>query len=452
MTDLSKLSDEELLRLYQGGQGSQGSQPSEGGNLANLSDADLQRLHAEDQPAYSGSLLPFSRDGRGNVSFDSDAGILGFLKGLVTGPQRAMRGEMSKDDMARWGADVALTLSPNAPGLRAGQGVAGAAITKRAKITPPSAQALREAADSQYEQARGLGVEYAPKAVSDLASGLQRRLNEEGTLANLAPQTHGILNDLANPPPGAVSAPIQNLEAARRAFGHARGAFANPAEQRAAGIAQDGLTGFLEGSVPQSVVAGPAPTAAGLYRDARANYAASRRSNLLQGIDESADLQAAAAHSGSNLDNTIRQRLRVLRDNPSRIAGFDEAERAAIDGAIRGGPGRNTARFLGNIMGGGGGLGMAAGGSIGGTIGAAVGGAPGAFVGGLAVPAAGAGLKGASNRLAQRALRGVDEMTRMRSPLAQALQAQAGPAPALSPAQEAIIRLLLAEQMQGQPQ
>lgn len=50
------------------------------------------------QPAYSGAVLPFSRDVFGNTSFDSNAGLLGLAKRAFTAPGDATSGRLPMTD------------------------------------------------------------------------------------------------------------------------------------------------------------------------------------------------------------------------------------------------------------------------------------------------------------------------------------------------------------------
>lgn len=99
---------------------------------------------------------------------------------------------------------------------------------------------------------------------------------------------------------------------------------------------------------------------------------------------------------------------------------------------VQGGRGRNTARYIGNLFGGGGGIGQYVTGTapvVGGSLGFGVGGPTGAGVGAAlgAVPVVtGAVAKSVANALARRDLRAADELLRKRSPLFQERQTAAG--------------------------
>jgi hypothetical protein len=162
-------------------------------------------------------------------------------------------------------------------------------------------------------------------------------------------------------------------------------------------------------------------------------------------------LRTAAANTGLNLDNTIRQRIADLLLDKRRTAGFSAAEKEALEGIVTGTGTRNALRDFGNTFGGGGGIagpliGMMAGGYTGGASNAAVGAAI-----GLGLPAAGRAARVTANSMTMRELMKADEAVRQRSPLYESIKAGT-PAEVISPEQRAIlIRLLMQSQSAQAP-
>lgn len=369
---------------------------------------------------YSGSILPFSKDEQGNVRFDPKAGILGALLSGATLPGDVYAGRVdpqSEEGLART-IDLATFASPMNPGVRAGDmavpGVKSALV--RREMEPPTAEALKAASSAGYDAARDMGVHYSSDAVKKLVDEIRFQLGQDGIVEIGAPKTYRILDELGAPPEGST-APLAGLEAARRAFQKSGGRdFANPTDQEAARRVVGRLDDFMGSPDPASVVAGPAAAAGETVAAARGNYAAAKRSERLQGIEDSADLRAAAADSGLNTENALRQRAVSLLQSPKDIAGYSPAERAAIEAVARGTAAANTLRFVGNLLGGGGGLGAVASGAVGGMAGSAFGGPAGMVMGALS-PALGLGAKKVAAALARARLNAADEMVRRRSPL-----------------------------------
>jgi hypothetical protein len=207
------------------------------------------------------------------------------------------------------------------------------------------------------------------------------------------------------------------------------------------------MDGFLAQPDPQSVVAGPVAAATKALADARANHAAFKRSETLSTIGRSAERRAASANSGQNLDNSIRSRIASALERPKVSGGYDAAERAALEGVAEGANVANASRYVGNLLGGGGGLGAAVTGALGAAAGSTLG--PAGIAAGIALPAVGFGAKQLANNMTRGALGKVGAMTRQRSPLYRDMLAQTPMTP-ISPEQRALVMRLLMQGMSGQ--
>lgn len=404
----------------------------------------------EGQPdlSYTSSVLPFSADREGNVSFDTNAGIIGSFKRAFMLPGDVYAGKVdpgSEEGLGR-AIEFAGAFSPMNPAVRAGEAIVpGAAGTlRRAEVKPPSAERLSEAAAMEYDKLRSMGVDYSSSAVQGLARDLQSGLEQDGVIAELAPKTFSILGKLQAAPKGSV-APLSGLEAARRTFGNAAADFANPTEQLAAQRAREALAEFISKPDPAAVVGGNADDAAKVIQNARGNYAASKRSERLSGIQDEGELRAAAANSGQNSGNSTRQRIVSLLLNKKKSAGFNDEEIAALRSVAEGSAAANTSRYVGNLLGGGGGLGAATTGFMGASAGA-MSGSPGMAVAGAALPLLGAASKKFSNSLTERALAEADALTRQRSPLYRDMAENAPMEAQTSPGVQAVLRALLLSQ------
>lgn len=376
--------------------------------------------------AYTSGILPFSRDETGRVSFDSNAGLLGMVKNAFMTPGRAMSGELqvmgpdgrTTPEAIEQGFNFASVFSPSAPAMRSGSGIIPGEGQQVRRSTPPapSVDDLYAAADDSFNAMRETGVDYASDAVKNAALNLKRALESEGYDAEVAASTHRILDKLSNPPEGSVAS-IKNLHSARKTFRKIAQNFNNPPDQSAASQAIRALDDFIANPDPSAVLAGSADDAAAALRSANSNFAAAKRSDLLSGIERNADLRAAAANSGANTGNAIRQRVASAIMQPKQVSGFSPEEIAALESIVKGTPMQNATRYVGNLLGGGGGLGQMLTGGLGAGFGAASMGTGGAALGAAAPVAVGVASKGLSNALTRRALNSADEMVRMRSDL-----------------------------------
>lgn len=424
--------------------------------------AELERRKtpvAADQ-SYKSSILPLSKDAAGNVSFDSNAGILGSLKSAFTLPGdvytgkeqlRGADGEITPEVIGR-AVDFASTFSPPTPGLRSGSGIIPGEKQQLRKSIPevPTADDLFAEAGRNYNTMRESGVDYASDAVKNTAQALKGKLEEQGFDAEVAGKTHRILDKLSSPPEGSV-ANIKGLHSARKTFGKIAQNFTDPTDQSAASQAIRGLDEFIGSDDPAAVVAGAASDAASALKAGNANYAAASRSDSLTGIERAADLRASAANSGANTGNAIRQRVASALLKPKDTAGYSPEEIAALEQIVTGTPTQNATRYIGNLLGGGGGLGQMLTAAVGAGTGAAAGGQVGAAIGAAAPLAIGTTSKAISNALTRRALQSADKAVRSRSPLYEAMK-EAAPMEAVRQARtEALIRALMMGGQPGQP-
>lgn len=415
----------------------------------------------KEQP-YSGSVLPFSKDDQGKVSFDSNAGILGTLKRAVMAPGDVLKGKFDPlgDEARARATEFAGAFSPIPAPMRAGEraipGVLQNMKEKKPKV--PTAEELRAEATKGYNKARDSEVEYPAKSVTDMAGNVQRALEADGIIAELSPKTFTILGKLQNPPEGGV-ATVAGLDAARKALNHAAGDFTNKTEQAAASRAIKAVDDFLMVGGQEGAVAGapaaPGDIAASLreqvartIREARGNYAAASRSDKLTGIEENAELRASAANSGQNLGNTLRQRLAGLLANPKQLRGYSDEEVAAMKEVVEGTASSNTLRRISNLLGGGGGLGQTLVMGAGAGLGGYTAGGPGATIGATLLPAIGAASRSGANALTSRQVGKVDEMIRQRSPLYEQRKANPGMTPDVSPYQLNLLRLFMEGQLE----
>lgn len=408
---------------------------------------------------YSGAILPFSKDAQGRVSFDSNAGIVGAVRRALTLPGEVYRGEIDpKSDagIAR-AAEMAGVVSPMTPAVRATGAVIPGETTamKRQAVNPPTIEELKAASQSGYSAVRGMGAEYPAQAATQMASGLRANLEKEGFLAAQAPSTHAVIDGLSSAPATAPGErafmPFEGLESARKSFGRTAGNFQNPTDQLAARHGIEAIDKFFEANAPQGVMAGAdaakGPDIIGLLKDARANYAAAKRSENIADANYRAELQAARAGSGTNTDNSIRQRITSILLNDKKSAGYNPAEITALEGVVEGSKPRNAMRFIGNLLGGGGGLGGMAGIAAGAGGGAMAGGPVGGTIGAMAAPAIGAASKFGANKLAEKSLENADKMVRMRSPLYEMLASEAPMIPENRSGEMTLLRMLLGENL-----
>lgn len=338
------------------------------------------------------------------------------------------------------GAEAAAVMMPMSPGAR--RMVPGAA--PRA----PTREELKAAGSAGFNTARGMGVDYDPAFVSQFASVARAKLEERGFNPLVAKNTFKVLRDLerGGQMPG-VYAQFDGLHTAIQALRKGT----TDQDNAAGGIVAQALRGVISNPPAQAVVRGPAEELGQVFDDAMGNWAALERSKEVSGRISRAERRASAANSGRNIDNTLRQRVADVLDGieKGRLKGYSASEVAALNDFVKGNKKRNSARYIANLLGGGGGLGSVVTAMGAGAAGGYAGGTASGLMAGAAIPAIGWGAKSLQNRMGRNAIGNVDEAIRMRSPLYGSMP-MGPPRPALGPQLEMnALRALMAQQNGG---
>lgn len=339
-------------------------------------------------------------------------------------------------------ADLAGLASPLNPAARAGdKAIPGVAKVLR---TPevPTAEALKGTAAEGFNAAKGMGVEFPAPAMSRLGDVLERNLQDKGILPEHAPTAYATIARLRDAPEGAV-ATISDIHNLRQAFGNAAGSTTHRKDALAGSMGVELVDRILQAVAAKGDVAGPAASASQALIDAIGNYGAGMRSETVTGKTDLAALRAKVSNSGQNLDNATRQRFVDIASEGKAARGFNDSEIAQALRLAEGSSATNTARFVGNALGGGGGLGMAITSGAGAAGGALLGGPVGAGVGATVGPVLGASSKALANALTRREAGKLDELVRMRSPLYESNVANPGTVEGSRSGMEQLVRALM---------
>ncbi len=321
----------------------------------------------------------------------------------------------------------------------------GASVLAHKAVTPkaatgPVAEDLATAAKQNYQDVHALGVELKPQSVDRLVTGIQGDLANDGFTARNAKPVYDALDSLKAPTKAVTTQEFDNL---RKELVQARQSI-DGTVRNAASRSINAMDDYLAKINPADVLKGNAKQAAALFGEARGNYAALKRTEMVQGKLDLAELNAATANSGGNIDNATRQAIKQLikPDKYGKIpavkAGYSQSEIAQMQKIARGTSFGNLTRTAGNLLGGGGGLGALAAGAYG-THEA---GAP-----GIALPLIGRGLRGLGNRMTTNAGQRLAAQVAMRSPEGRAyaaMQARNPISPGLSALQTGLLAGLFA--------
>lgn len=347
-------------------------------------------------------------------------------------------------EIARAAGDMANPLMLPAKGIGA---ISDEAKRLTRPINAPTTEELYDAADAAYHDPSIKDLVVKPSAFQQWKDQAVVELNNEGFNDVLSPKSFGVLQKLSDVPAGGFVTG-QTFETLRRSLKKAAAA-TDPTEAETARRLISSLDDFL-GNVPKgAVLRGDTSKVSAALTDARGNYAAAKRSDQIDDALERAQRQAGAANSGMNLDNATRQRVKDILNSAKKRRGFSDEEIAQMEAIVRGSKVENLSRRIGNMLGGGGGLGTTLVASGGAATGAASGHVVGAAIGAMA-PVIGYGFKKLSAAMSQADVRRLQELVRSRSPLGRQMQSslgkfgKAGVAANGSPSPQNIARLMLA--------
>jgi hypothetical protein len=210
------------------------------------------------------------------------------------------------------------------------------------------------------------------------------------------------------------------------------------ADRKAAREVRAALDDFTINPPPGAVSPANARSAANvseLQSIARASNAGLERSRTIANMRQSVENKTARQNSGLNAENVMRGHAEQML-NPmtpgsrARLAGYSPDEVGALRNILHPGPRAEALRYVGNFLGGGGGLGAAAATALG------AGGyiynsedAKGGTLGGAAAAGAGLGLRLLANRGANQRMQALQDLVGQRNPLYQNRAARAPLAP-----------------------
>lgn len=335
------------------------------------------QLDAPPDANYRGKILPISRDAQGNLNYtdtgiplapnsafgtgtlklpiDLTAGIPGSILDamklpgdVATGAQPTpYSGGPAQPDPALLArtANMAMTINPAAPG-------------RGALPEVPSARALADTANTQYDAFRNSGLQVTGTGVYKTLTDLTPQLRAKGFIVDPTSELGVALRDIGNSSNGpyTISPGVYDaagLDAARQnlsKIASGKGPQAEPA-----GMALNALDDYMTNLPmnPQHLAqTNTADVGAAIQnlQDARANYGAAKRSDALTGslrdysntgiLDQAVGKAESNAAGTANLDQLIRTRLNAFMSGPGaaqRLAGFSDAEKQALQQVASGG-------------------------------------------------------------------------------------------------------------------
>jgi hypothetical protein len=274
------------------------------------------------------------------------------------------------------------------------------AEARAVRAATPALADVKSEATNAYNAltARNVATPIPQSTLDNLASDITTTLNNKGIRPSNASSIHAAVDEI-KAPATAGAADVVDLVAARQSIKELLGK--HDTNKSGAFVALNKIEQAIEQNSPGTMKA---------IREADKNYSAAKAVEALDKRTAKAELRAAGENSGMNVGNKIRQSVTTYLG--SSEAKYLSAEtKADLEKIVRGTWTQNGMRAVANLLGGGGGLGMLAGG----TAGYQAGGWPGAAAG----AAVGRGFKMANNRSVTKQAEQVGQNIRSRSPLGQ---------------------------------
>lgn len=285
-------------------------------------------------------------------------------------------------------------------GAGASRAINAASEARALKAATPALDNLKSSTSAGYDALtdRNIRLPLQQSALDNLATDIQDTLNRKGIRPSVADSIHRAADEIRTPATGAAD--VADLVAARQ---NVKTLLGSPdANKAGAFIALDKIDKAIETAAPGTMAK---------IKELDKNWSAVKANEALDKRFARAELRAAGEHSGMNVGNKIRQQVtNYLLSNEAKY--LSPETKADLEKIVKGTATQNVVRHAANLLGGGGGLGMLAGG----TAGYEAGGLPGALAG----AAAGRAFKIMNNRAVVKQAERAAEAIRRRSPMGQA--------------------------------
>lgn len=354
-------------------------------------------------------------------------GTTGAVTGAAQGAGSTYTGNPSDYlENAGWGAAI------NAP-----LGAVGGAVFGRSPARPsavaPSAAELEASKNMVYRQLEQHPAQYTPDSFAQRADDVTAALRARNAHETTSPQSFRTVDQMYAPPTAVAAGRSHvtpgDVDFVRKGVTGDQIAGATPTDMGSARVVRRGIDDFVRNPPPGAAVPGTEHLAADAARvadTAHQLHGGFKRTQALEELISNAERQAGSTYSGLNLQNTLRQGVKAgLKEkqgtSPFSKAGYNDAERAALDAFTRGSRTNNALRYLDKFLGGGGGLGASVT-AIGAPVVGGAGGylkdnpVEGALAGGGAA-GLGFGLRALGNRRASASIREIRDLIAQRNPL-----------------------------------
>lgn len=325
-------------------------------------------------------LRPAVTGAKGLTGLGIRAGALG-AEGAAYGATDAALNGGDVGNGALAGAAIGGIGGPALEGAGKAIKTVGNVFSKSGKSTPVSLESLREGKNKAYDALENMAGEISPEGTQALASDLRNVVQNEMMIPELTPKSASIIGKINKFAEEGNPISIQQAEKIRQLTNKSVLSSPDPAERMFGHIINDKLDDAYRFSHPEAYAAA---------QEARAANSRFKGTENFTTVIDKAEKQAAAANSGQNVDNAMRQQVKSLL-NSKKASFYTPEQRQAMEEFVQGGDVKNLARKTGNFLNGIGTLASAVGGGL-----------SGGPLGGVGAAAASQALGGAVKKVAAR--------------------------------------------------
>ena len=224
--------------------------------------------------------------------------------------------------------------------------VANQFAAKAAAKHIPTTDDLKKVAQAGYKAAENADVIYRPEAMREMAQEVVNDLTEFGYHPQLQPRIKAILSEIERLGQGNFD--YKSLDLLRRMTSNA-GQSLDPSERAIATKIIGRIDDVMTNPQVRNILMGDAVSAAQGITQGRNNWAKMRRAEMIDTATIKAERRAASSGTGGNLENTVRQNIRSILDNPRKSRGMTQAEIDMAEKVVRGTPAQNILRGVGRL-------------------------------------------------------------------------------------------------------
>lgn len=223
---------------------------------------------------------------------------------------------------------------------------ANALSTRAARKAIPDVDDLRALSQAGYEAAENAGVIVRPEGMRRIATETVNDLADFGYHPQLQPKIGTLLSEMERL--GNTNTTYKGLDTLRKMASRVAGSN-DPSEAALATRIINRLDDYMANLPADDVLTGNAQQAARGIRQGRDNWSRMRRAELVDAARVKAERRAASTGTGGNLENTLRQNVRSILDNPRRSRGMTPAEIEMAERVVRGTPTQDALRLVGRL-------------------------------------------------------------------------------------------------------